>query len=85
MSNDIWWKKTRIVSCRRANQHRSIEGLYGEGVGEQPKAKLVVLHTIKYAFAKWCSIWLFERFMHCLGSRGKEGGGRVVVGGGGPG
>lgn len=32
----------------------------------------MVLHTIKYAFAKWYSILPFERFMHCLGSSAEE-------------
>lgn len=41
--------------------------------GGQSKGKLyVVLHTIKYAFAKWYSILPFERFMHCLGSSAEE-------------
>lgn len=53
----------------------------------QSKAKLyVVLHSIKYAFAKWYSILPFESFMHCLGSSAEEeeeegggGGGWLVV------
>lgn len=32
----------------------------------------MVLHTIKYAFAKWYNILPFERFMHCLGSSAEE-------------
>ena len=41
--------------------------------GGQSKGRLyIVLHTIKYAFAKWCSILPFERFMHCLGSGAGE-------------
>lgn len=35
----------------------------------------MVLHTIKYAFAKWCSILPFQRFMHCLGRGGGGSGG----------
>lgn len=42
-----------------------------EGASQKPRL-YIVLHTIKYAFAKWCSILPFERFMHCLGSRAEE-------------
>lgn len=43
----------------------------------------MVLHTIKYAFAKWCSILPFQRFMHCLGRGGGGGSGGGGGGGGG--
>lgn len=44
-----------------------------EQKGGQSKGRLyIVLHTIKYSFAKWYSILPFERFMHCLGSGAEE-------------
>lgn len=44
------------------------------GVGPVKRQLYMVLHTIKYAFAKWCSILPFQRFMHCLGRGGGRGG-----------
>lgn len=32
----------------------------------------IVLHTIKYSFAKWYGALPFQRFMHCLGRRASE-------------
>lgn len=44
-----------------------------EQKGGRSKGRLyIVLHTIKYSFAKWYSILPFERFMHCLGSGAEE-------------
>lgn len=40
--------------------------------GESKARLYIVLHTIKYSFAKWYSILPFERFMHCLGSGAEE-------------
>lgn len=56
----------RTSSSRRGRRSKKKKG-------GQSKGKLyVVLHTIKYAFAKWYSILPFERFMHCLGSSAEE-------------
>lgn len=62
-----------------ANQYQRVQkpqeagGDKQKGGGTTQNAGLyTVLHTIKYAFAKWYSILPFERFMHCLGSGAEE-------------
>lgn len=56
----------RASSSKRRGRRRSEKG------GQSKGKRYVVLHTIKYAFAKWYSILPFERFMHCLGSGSEE-------------
>lgn len=48
------------------------EGAERQKSGKSKAGLYIVLHTIKYSFAKWYSILPFERFMHCLGSRAEE-------------
>lgn len=55
-----------INACKEGLQQQ--EGAEEQKGGQSKGKRYVVLHTIKYAFAKWYSILPFERFMHCLGS-----------------
>lgn len=79
----MWRKKTWVCSLtlygsqsasahqRRASSSKR-RGAEEQKGGQSKGKRYVVLHTIKYAFAKWYSILPFERFMHCLGSGSEE-------------